>query len=122
MARPGIEPRTSDLRVRWPTDCATRPGLFFITFRVLIYIQKQLRLTLEVALYCFYGLFWVGLTCVCSLECSYLLFLPLQIVVPRKGLNILTTCVFIVGIIAGSGFLALPKAIDNAGKTCVMAV
>ena len=26
MARPGIEPRTSDLRVRRPTDCATRPG------------------------------------------------------------------------------------------------
>ena len=26
VARPGIEPRTSDLRVRWPTDCATRPG------------------------------------------------------------------------------------------------
>ena len=27
MARPGIEPRTSDLRVRCPTDCATGPGL-----------------------------------------------------------------------------------------------
>ena len=26
MARPGIEPRTSDLRVRCPTDCATLPG------------------------------------------------------------------------------------------------
>ena len=26
MARPGIEPRTFDLRVRCPTDCATRPG------------------------------------------------------------------------------------------------
>ena len=26
MARPGIEPRTLDLRVRCPTDCATRPG------------------------------------------------------------------------------------------------
>ena len=26
VARPGIEPRTSDLRVRCPTDCATRPG------------------------------------------------------------------------------------------------
>ena len=25
--RPGIEPRTPDLRVRCPTDCATRPGL-----------------------------------------------------------------------------------------------
>ena len=27
VARPGIEPRTSVLRVRCPTDCATRPGL-----------------------------------------------------------------------------------------------
>ena len=26
MARPGIEPRTPDLRVRCPIDCATRPG------------------------------------------------------------------------------------------------
>ena len=26
VARPGIEPRTPDLRVRRPTDCATRPG------------------------------------------------------------------------------------------------
>ena len=26
MAGPGIEPRTSDLRVRFPTDCAKRPG------------------------------------------------------------------------------------------------
>ena len=26
FARPGIEPRTPDLRVRCPTDCATRPG------------------------------------------------------------------------------------------------
>ena len=28
MARPGIEPRTPDLRVRCPTDCATRPGIY----------------------------------------------------------------------------------------------
>ena len=28
MARPGIEPRTSDLRVSYPTDCATGPGVF----------------------------------------------------------------------------------------------
>ena len=28
VARPGIEPRTSDLRVGCPTDCATRPGSF----------------------------------------------------------------------------------------------
>ena len=27
VARPGIEPRTSDLRVRCPTDCTTRPGI-----------------------------------------------------------------------------------------------
>ena len=27
MARPDIESRTSDLRVRCPTDCATRPGV-----------------------------------------------------------------------------------------------
>ena len=26
VARPGIEPRTPDLRVRCPTDCATWPG------------------------------------------------------------------------------------------------
>ena len=26
MARPGNEPRTSELPVRCPTDCATRPG------------------------------------------------------------------------------------------------
>ena len=26
VARPGFEPRTPDLRVRCPTDCATRPG------------------------------------------------------------------------------------------------
>ena len=26
VASPGIEPRTSDLRVRCPTYCATRPG------------------------------------------------------------------------------------------------
>ena len=28
MARPGIEPRTSDLRVRCPADCATLLGSF----------------------------------------------------------------------------------------------
>ena len=27
VARPGVEPRTPDLRVRCPTDCATRPGV-----------------------------------------------------------------------------------------------
>ena len=27
-ARPGIKPRTSDLQVRCPTDCATQPGHF----------------------------------------------------------------------------------------------
>ncbi|KAL4237137.1 hypothetical protein ACF0H5_005517 [Mactra antiquata] len=33
----------------------------------------------------------------------------------HKGLTVLTTCIFIVGVIAGSGFLTLPKAIDDAG-------
>ena len=31
VARPGIEPRTPDLRVRCPTDCATRPGPVYAT-------------------------------------------------------------------------------------------
>ncbi|XP_060597359.1 uncharacterized protein LOC132751223 [Ruditapes philippinarum] len=31
------------------------------------------------------------------------------------GLNVFTTCLFIVGVIAGSGFLTLPKAIDDSG-------
>ena len=39
VARPGIEPRTPDLRVRCPTDCATRPGLGSVFFR------KSSRLT-----------------------------------------------------------------------------
>ena len=30
VARAGIEPRTSDLRVRCSTDCATRPGVFYM--------------------------------------------------------------------------------------------
>lgn len=32
-----------------------------------------------------------------------------------KGLNVWTTCVFVVGVIAGSGFLTLPKAIEDSG-------
>ena len=31
------------------------------------------------------------------------------------GLTIPTTCVFVVGILAGSGFLALPKSLDDTG-------
>ena len=34
---PGIEPRTPDLRVRCPTDCATRPG--FTCFKNVIFIH-----------------------------------------------------------------------------------
>ena len=30
VARPGIEPRTPDLRVRCPTDCATWPGYMIL--------------------------------------------------------------------------------------------
>lgn len=32
-----------------------------------------------------------------------------------EGLNVLKTCFFIVGIIAGTGFLTLPQAVDYAG-------
>ena len=35
VARPGIVPRTPDLRVRCPTDCATRPSDLFSPHRVL---------------------------------------------------------------------------------------
>ena len=35
------------------------------------------------------------------------------------GLNVLTTCVFIVGVIAGAGFLTLPKAVEDAGYTFI---
>lgn len=39
-----------------------------------------------------------------------------QVQTVRFGtLNVSTTCVFIVGIMAGSGFLALPKSVDNTG-------
>ena len=46
MARPGIEPRNSDLRVRCPTDCATRPGnapleLLISEMRPEIYMMKK---------------------------------------------------------------------------------
>ena len=54
VARPGIEPRTPDLRVSCPTDCATRPGTrraknvayYFIgnyTFTITCSITKQLK-------------------------------------------------------------------------------
>ena len=33
VARPSIEPRTSDLQARCPTDCATRPGLCKLTIQ-----------------------------------------------------------------------------------------
>ena len=32
-----------------------------------------------------------------------------------NGLTIPTTCIFVVGILAGSGFLALPKSLDDTG-------
>lgn len=34
-----------------------------------------------------------------------------------KGLSIFTTAVFIAGEMAGSGILALPKAVANAGQS-----
>ena len=38
VARPGIEPRTPDLRVRCPTDCATRPGSSAMSLNVMFMI------------------------------------------------------------------------------------
>ena len=42
VARLGIEPRTTDLRVRFPTDCATRPGYTVGTWHVYILLCKVL--------------------------------------------------------------------------------
>ena len=49
MARPGIEPLTSDLRVRCPTNCATRPswlvvlGLTALSVSISVYIGPSPR-------------------------------------------------------------------------------
>ena len=32
VSNPGVEPRTPDLRVKYPTDCATWPGAEVVTF------------------------------------------------------------------------------------------
>lgn len=53
-----------------------------------------------------------------SMYMHFIYFLQAQ--EPHKGLNVLTTCVFVVGVIAGSGFLTLPKAIDNSGNTVII--
>lgn len=37
----------------------------------------------------------------------------------KKGLNVLSAAVFIVGEMAGSGVLALPKAIVNSGSPII---
>ena len=42
VARPGIEPRTPDLRVRCPTDCTTRPGKICTPFATHLYIRNYL--------------------------------------------------------------------------------
>ena len=44
VARPGIEPRTSDLRVRCPTDCATWPGLIDRSTTVCLPVWKIIHL------------------------------------------------------------------------------
>ena len=44
MARPGIESRTSDLRVGCPTNCATGPALF-VCYRKIGYNIDVLRQT-----------------------------------------------------------------------------
>lgn len=36
--------------------------------------------------------------------------------IKKKGLSVLTAAVFIVGEMAGTGILALPKAVANSGK------
>ena len=45
MARPGIEPSTSDVRVRCPTNCATRPGTFSSNEIPFLDIIKREHLT-----------------------------------------------------------------------------
>ena len=54
MARPGIEPRTPDLRVRCPTDCATRPGNFVRLQMGLFYQDRvlQTRKTYQICCLC----------------------------------------------------------------------
>ena len=48
MARPGIEPRTSGLRVRCPTDCAARPGRITIKLLVEKYFFSKIIETRQV--------------------------------------------------------------------------
>ena len=69
VARPGIEPRTSDLRVRCPTDCAMRPGnhdlLSRHNFHTDIYkgakLRKLYRWSYMVLVFCI--MFWHVLYC-----------------------------------------------------------
>ena len=43
MARPGIEPRTSDLRVRCPSDCAMWPGSLLLLSRAnFLWTENQI--------------------------------------------------------------------------------
>ena len=53
VARPGIEPKTPDLRVRCPTDRATRPG--YLSLCILIMIFPLLVSGIRVG-----GLCWAG--------------------------------------------------------------
>ena len=50
MARPGIEPRTSDLRVRCPTDNATRTGFKHLKARSRKYLQAICELSMAIKL------------------------------------------------------------------------
>ena len=56
VARPGIKPRTLDLRVRCPTDCATRPGASVSEF-VLQRMQISKKKTISLL---FFGGFFLG--------------------------------------------------------------
>ena len=46
VARPGMEPRTPNLRVRCPTDCSTRPGYHVVTAR--LYFRHVRRLAIAI--------------------------------------------------------------------------
>ena len=57
VARPGIEPRIPDLRVRCPTDRATRPGFLYIYKSEILYYMLDRHIS-QLLLY--FALLFVG--------------------------------------------------------------
>ena len=56
VARPGIEPRISDLRVKCPTNCATWPGLCFRSYLIrfcIVFLDLSVS-TLKIIIVCMY--------------------------------------------------------------------